>query len=205
MEEHGNMKDILNEIITDNFHNQKEIIYYNEASVQLKIGFELFKRLKTEPVLEYRIKETNEYLDIFIEYDNKKYGIELKYKTKKINEYDFKNQGAQNNGKFDFIKDISRIEKFIEVEEIDAGFAILITNDDLYCKPARLGTKVKAFDLIDKETDNKKILQKGSYKAEWKGRKQQELCLKSVRQINWSCKSTEETDCAYFQHCIVEI
>lgn len=76
--------------------------------------------------------------------------IELKYKTIKSN-YDrniygnieLTNQGAADLGKYDYLKDISRIEKFKEKQTADftinpilkkyiAGYAIILTNEDKY-------------------------------------------------------------------------
>ena len=137
------MKDILERIISDNFTNQSFRKYYNEAQIQYKIGIEIYKEIGTEPIFEYKVSnnENNqkEYIDLFVDH-NGKTGIEIKYKTKKIENEDYVNQGAQNNGKYDFIKDVFRLEKFKEKEIIDRGYSILITNDSMLSPMGRTST-----------------------------------------------------------------
>ena len=58
--------------------------------------------------------------------------IELKYKTSKLKvsiddeEYQLKTHGAYPVSRYEFIKDISRLEVF------GGGFAVFLTNDNLY-------------------------------------------------------------------------
>ena len=68
--------------------------------------------------------------------------IELKYKTKKkkyqtlnFGEIELKNHAAQDLGRYDFIKDIERIEKWGKnntSKKLKIGFAIFLTNDSVY-------------------------------------------------------------------------
>lgn len=98
-------------------------------------------------------KKTPMYIDILIIYKNKWYPIELKYKTKKIRDkiansdgyknekdedelIDLKEQGAQDQGRCNFLWDISRLEKLKEQkrDKFGKGYAIFITNDSSYEK-----------------------------------------------------------------------
>ena len=109
---------------------------------QLKINLNKRKLGLNARFILVKIKKFE--LDIFLEIKNEKVGIELKYKTKSIypknkekkyqcpktNEmFDLKTQAAHGNAGYDFIKDISRIEKLQGNKNIDKGFAILLTND----------------------------------------------------------------------------
>ncbi|GAB1433072.1 hypothetical protein MASR2M29_16970 [Spirochaetota bacterium] len=181
------MKQLLESIVNENFVNQTEKQYHIEAQVQQKIGIEIFKRTYTnekpiEPTLEYRFtnetRNTNEYIDIFFSYEKLKMGIELKYKTSAKNETSYIQQGAQNNGKYDFIKDIYRLEKAKENGIIDKGFALLLTNDKSYWTAARKGSSVKAFDLLANTCTKEKYIPK------WKDRKET-LKLNNQYQITW--------------------
>jgi len=156
-------KNLLTEIIEQFLlHQPPEDGYYSEASAQLKIGLELSKRVKSEPKLEYYHKASNSYLDIFINIDGVRYGVELKYKTKAQKGFFYKDQGAQNNGLYFFLADISRIELFKKDGIIDEGFSVFLTNDPTYWKEKRAGSLVKPFEL----TDGTHI--QGAYTPTWK-------------------------------------
>ncbi len=180
--------------------------FYSEASVQQKLGIELYKKYKVEPILEKKIPGEREYLDIFFELNNKKYGIELKYKTKYVNdEFEYINQSAQNNAKFDFIYDVYRLNRFVENNVINEGFSILITNDRLYWMPAKTGSKVEKFNLIQ----STEIA--GKYTAKWKGREKKPPFdfNNNSYEIEWFPKENEfksiEDEQAKFNFCMVHI
>lgn len=88
------------------------------------------------------------YIDIVVKKDQEYCLIELKYKTKEIasqkidrfgeslgNETILKNQSAQNYGKYNFWKDVRRIELVTEkFKNVKGGLAIFLTNDQSYLK-----------------------------------------------------------------------
>jgi len=85
-----------------------------------------------------------ERLDMFVLDGDQSYAIELKYKTRKLNlahdgeEFRLSNHGAQDTGRYDFVKDIGRLERFVHAHGNNLiGYAILLTNDDLYWKEAK--------------------------------------------------------------------
>jgi hypothetical protein len=98
----------------------KRRIFCSEKDFQFALAWEIQKCYdKSNIRLEYCPNlEKNVHIDIIVELDNKYYPIELKYKTKTFigkdnNEnYFLKNQGAQDIGKYDYLKDIQRIEQF---------------------------------------------------------------------------------------------
>jgi len=142
--------------------------YYNEAQIQYKLAVELYKNFGIEPTLEWYVGKwddgTKKYIDMVFEVEGKKVGIELKYKTQKLKTGDYTNQGAQNNGKFHFFKDIERLEMLKgDKAKIEKGFAILITNDHLYWNAAKTETSVARFNLCDGEK-----LQEKTYRADWR-------------------------------------
>ncbi|MYC65061.1 MAG: hypothetical protein F4X12_01865 [Acidobacteriia bacterium] len=79
------------------------------------------------------------YLDIWLP------GIgtafELKYLSRKLNffregeSFALRNQGAQDIRRYDFLKDIQRLEQLRTLPNVLAGFAILLTNDPTYWNP----------------------------------------------------------------------
>ncbi|GAI41752.1 unnamed protein product [marine sediment metagenome] len=86
------------------------------------------------------MNEKETYFDIFAFKDSKIVRIEVKYKTKNLDtkmadeKFSLKNQGAQDQGRHDFIKDISRLEKALGIYHDSTGFAIFLTNDESYWK-----------------------------------------------------------------------
>lgn len=76
----------------------------------------------------YSINSKRFELDIYVEQNNERIGIELKYKTKSLpggivtigaEEYHLKNHAALGSARYDFIKDISRIEQLIKSNHIE--------------------------------------------------------------------------------------
>ena len=80
--------------------------------------------------------------------------LELKYRTRNLNIesngelFTLLNQSAPDQGRYDFLKDIQRLEQLSKQPDTRSGFAILLTNDPAYWKPpARLDTFDAAFRL----------------------------------------------------------
>ena len=67
--------------------------------------------------------------------------LELKYLSRKLNllregeSFALRNQGAQDIRRYDFLKDIQRLEQLRTLPNALAGFAILLTNDPTYWNP----------------------------------------------------------------------
>jgi hypothetical protein len=78
------------------------------------------------------------YLDIVVESDNKRTAIELKYKTRKLDvtvngeTFRLADQGAQDCGKYDVLKDIERLERIVDGEQFHEGYMVFLTNDPHY-------------------------------------------------------------------------
>lgn len=193
------MKNKLQNIITSFFLKQDTKQYYVEAQVQHKLAIEIYKQFAIEAELEYYYKNThndnNSYLDIFFESPHgSRIGIELKYKTRCYNAGDtYKNQGAQNNSKYDFIKDIQRLEEMKSNNLIDTGYALLITNDHTYWTAARPDSMVSPFDLTDNTTLT------NTYIPEWKDRTEP-IVLTNSYILKWD--SLED---AAFKSLLVEV
>lgn len=64
--------------------------------------------------------------------------FEVRNKTKKLSfsyngtSYELKNHGAQDQGRYDFVKDIEKVEKAVSSRRNIKGYAILISNDPYY-------------------------------------------------------------------------
>jgi len=129
---------------------------FDEKGVQMKIGLELIKELKLDNKLQFEKKIINDelqkkdYLDIFLFHNNKKIGIELKFKTKGSDGTFFSNQGAETNGQHSFFWDLHRLNDLVDREKINEGYQIFITNDSSYWNEKKRTTS-KFIIKIDKE------------------------------------------------------
>ena len=78
------------------------------------------------------------YLDIWLESMGVAVAVELKYRTQKLvlertgESFALRNQAAQPLGRYDFIKDIRRLERVVADGPAETGFAVLLTNDPSY-------------------------------------------------------------------------
>ena len=143
----------------------------------------------------------------------KKY-IELKYKTRKLehsiegDDYDLKDQSAQDNGRYDFLRDISRVEK------LGGGFAVFLTNDRIYWEPGKRETFDREFRLhVDK-------LERGCHAWDSKARHPERsgratpIKLQHSYLLNWKCFRNKLPDVAgngrntnnrQFRYLLVEV
>lgn len=137
--------------ILDNFA-EKGILFSNERQFQLEFASELKKMFDNVylELLDYSENGKN-YVDIVVDVGNNKYvAIELKYTTRDMNllykttnreVYTFK-QGAGDIRRFDYLKDVERLEKLekrnnssvfgIVGAKVIKGFAIIMTNDNYH-------------------------------------------------------------------------
>ena len=128
-----NLEEILKNLIKD------RPLFHSEADFQFALAWQIKKKYQDADIrLEYPIEdEGRKYVDILVD---GKYLIELKYKTRELNgsydgeSYNLKEQGAQDHARYDFIKDISRIETFDINPSFNQGYVIFLTNDLSFCE-----------------------------------------------------------------------
>jgi len=121
--------------------SKKRPIFHSEADFQHALAWEIHKQLPESAIrLERRYSKGNKriYFDIWIDYKGETIIIELKYKTKEVSveidneKFNLRNHGAWDLGRYDFIKDISRLEKIVLSNKNKTGYAIFLTNDNSY-------------------------------------------------------------------------
>ena len=138
--------------------SKKRSIFHSEADFQHALAWELHEKWckKASIRLEYKVGEEGErkYVDIWVKGDKYTYAIELKYKTKsciireKGEEYNLLNQSAQDIGRYDYLKDVQRLEQIRAKRGKVIGYAIFLTNDRLYWdEPKRSGTVDEMFRI----------------------------------------------------------
>ena len=119
--------------------------YHSEADFQHAFAWEIHRRSPDTSIrLERPMSVEGEplYLDLLFQQPNRAIAVELKYKTKKFlgkldgEDFHLKDQQALDSGRFDFIKDICRLEKMALNVGNCEGYAILLTNVSAYWKPS---------------------------------------------------------------------
>ncbi len=109
-------------------------IFHLEADFQHALAWQ-FHLSGYDVRLEYKLYDDT-YVDIW--FPKECIAIELKYlttcftKTVCGENFKLKNQSAQDTRRYDFLKDIQRIETGIARMDVKYGYAILLTNDKIY-------------------------------------------------------------------------
>lgn len=134
---------------------KKRPVFHSEADFQFALAWLLQERHpKAEVRLEYRAAKLLEsghpaksqkkaYIDIWIEDQGAFCAIELKYKTWPLTttvekeEFNLLDQSAENLGRYDFCRDIGRLEKLKQEYRPLTGFAVFLTNDERCWLPRR--------------------------------------------------------------------
>lgn len=132
------MKDIAQILLT---LAKKRPLFHSEADFQHSLAWEI-QRHKPAGLLrlEYPYSNKRKYLDILVKDQQALICIELKYKTEVYKEsvdgeaFDLLYQGAQDIARYDFLKDIQRLEQY---HGMTKGYAIFLTNDRKYWEPSR--------------------------------------------------------------------
>lgn len=216
----NNLVDIVKKDIST-FLERNRKLFFNERNFQMHLSTYLLGIGNYDEVfLEYYVPKTELqdyvwnsklYLDIVIRKGNEYLPIELKYKTKKISEKKLKrfgedlgifeilkNQGAQNLGKYNFWKDVRRLELLRDkFSTIHNGIAVFVTNDEYYTKSAK-DSGVSPFDMNEGDHGTDKSWNKDLSCAETYPKFEVEKCYS----IEWR---KVELDSEQFYYCILVV
>ncbi len=171
-------------------------IFHLEADFQFTLAWHI-QRLMPESEIRLEFKPFSLegiYVDIWLPCEGTV--IELKYFTRELDaEHDgerftLRNQAANPLRRYDFIKDIERIERIVErVRPASNGFAVLLTNDPYYWKAPsanwrntidaafrlhegrRLNDRLHWSDMVNEETvrgREEPITLNDSYQLRWR-------------------------------------
>ena len=190
-------------------------IFHSEADFQFSLAWELQKILPNAKIrLEYcPIFDNNMHIDIYVIDDGHSYPIELKYKTKGISKsingehYNLKNQSAHDIGRYDFLYDISRIEKAKVLDEnFESGFAIILTNDSAYWSAPYTNNTV---DYAFRIHEGKMLAGSLSWGEKAgngtnKGR-EDSIELIGNYKTTWLSFSNVGVPCGEFRYCLIEV
>ena len=203
-----NIHKILSEL------SKERQIFHSEADFQHALAWKIHETYKDQFQirLEKRIdihEKKNSYFDIILKSKKQEIGIELKYKTKDVGSIIFKgelfklkNQLANDLGRYDFLKDISRLEQFKEKFN-QKGFAIFLTNDSKYWNgPKKTNPIDKKFNIGQNiKLSGKLSWDKKAKDGTTKGRPS--LVLNNEYEFVW--KDYSKSDKFEFKYTLIEI
>lgn len=138
--------------------SQQRPIFHSEADFQHALAWLIHLHQPDARIrLEYRpLPHEPLYLDLWVQDDQHALAIELKYPTRRLSvehageQFSLRNQAAQDLTRYDFVKDIRRLERIVLARPGVTGYAILLTNDSSYWTLSRRpGTVDAAFRLHD--------------------------------------------------------
>lgn len=137
----------------------KRQIFHSEADFQHALAWEIhdgYPRCSIRLELRLLHLDNPAYLDILAVSEDATLAIELKYKTRRLlanvgeEAFYLSDQSAQDTGRYDFLKDIQRLEQFVDKHNRAIGYAIMLTNDSSYWKTPRDSQTVDAnFQIHD--------------------------------------------------------
>jgi hypothetical protein len=133
-------------------------VFHSEADFQHAVAWAVHEvypdaalRLEYKPWPVERV-----YIDIWVRLGGEQVAIELKYPTRGISvevqqeAFMLRDQAAQDITRYDFIKDIVRLERAVREGIASRGMAIMLTNDSAYWKqPLRTSSVDAAFRISD--------------------------------------------------------
>jgi len=133
-------------------------VFHSEADFQHAFAWLLHQR---HPELAVRLEvpvhvgESCLHLDVMAFSETLRVAIEIKYKTRAAlcvagtEVFGLTSQAAQDLGRYDFVKDVERLERVAAARPGTIGYAVLLTNDQSYWKAGRPGSVDEDFRLYD--------------------------------------------------------
>ena len=158
-------------------------------------------------------KSNSVCVDIVVQDGETLIPIELKYKTKgfsgKFGDVDIvlKNHGAQDQGRYDFLKDIERLEGFCGCKKytVGTGYAIFLTNDSMYWEPSKRDCVDQLFRIHKGREITGDIHWVGETKPGTTKGRDKPLHLEGQYQITWNPYELAKNKKLQFQYTIIKI
>ena len=187
-------------------------VFHSEADFQHALAWRIHaERLDASVRLEWPDATERIYVDLWL--PTSEVAVELKYLTRKLDveregeRFALRNQGAQDIRRYDFLKDIQRLERLSSRTDVRAGFAILLTNDPTYWNPPRReGTVDAQFRLHDGRTIEGKLAWSEDASPGTKKGREDAICLEGSYGLPWQ-EYAEAEDGPYrrFRYLAVQI
>lgn len=199
--------------------SEQRSVFHSEADFQHALAWEVHRRMPQASVrLERPVKLSTVdkplHVDVWIECDGDILIIELKYKTTALQTLErgerfiLQTHGARDLGRYDFIKDVWRVETIVASSTRAAGYAILLTNDPLYWARSHHGRTVDANLRLHEGRDLHGTLDWGTQASEGTKRgRERALQLTGSYPLRWKdySRASVEAKCTKFRYLAVAI
>lgn len=192
-------------------------VFHSEADFRFALAWHIAQDTSDAVRLErpFSIGGANRYLDIWLRTPG--IAIELKYRTRSLltkndgERFSLKDKSAHDQGRYDFIRDIRRIEKIADdrrvadCNEFSRGFAILLTNDPAYWKVGGAGTIDEDFRVHEgRRFTGRMAWAKRASEGTTKKRRDP-LTLRDEYELHWRPYSKFPTESEEFRYLAVEV
>ena len=193
-------------------------IFHSEADFQFALARQIETLMPDRGIrLErpFAFDGANRYLDLWLRAPG--IAIELKYRTRRLSfrhegeSFSLKNQNARDHGRYDFIEDIRRIEEIAtkrrvaDGDQFSQGYAVLLTNDNLYWENGGEGTVDEAFRIHEGRQLKRRMAwapwaSEGTIKD-----RESPLALHNSYTLRWRPYSSPPTENGKFRYLAVKI
>ena len=189
-------------------------IFNMEADFQFALGWEIQKKFPDWSV-RFEHKPTNLkdriFVDLWIKGDQTS-AIELKYKTRKLDvnvkgeSFNLLDQAAQDLGRYDFLKDIERLENIVSIHDNVKGYAIILTNDSAYWKSPTTETVDAEFRMHEGRILNGELAWGTEAGAGTMRKREKPIKLTGTYKLSWKDYSqVSSTSYGKFRYLFLEI
>lgn len=191
-------------------------VFHSEADFQHAFAWELHLRQPNASIrLEKPLRTAGKslHLDFLIEHAGKSVAVELKYKTRSLKlsldgeDFHLSSHSAQDLGRYDFIKDICRLEEITSTISDCEGWAIMLTNDSAYWKtPLNTETVDAAFRLTEGRILNGDLAWTDQASAGTKKNRESDLSVSGKYKLAWEdYSSVTSQSYSDFRYLAVEV
>ena len=189
-------------------------IFNMEKDFQLALGWEIQKKFPDWSV-RFEHKPTNLkdriFVDLWIKGDQTS-AIELKYKTRKLDvnvkgeSFNLLDQAAQDLGRYDFLKDVERLENIVSTHNNVKGYAVILTNDSAYWKSPTTETVDAEFRMHEGRILNGELAWGTEAGAGTMRKREKPIKLTGTYKLSWKDYSqVSSTSYGKFRYLFLEI
>ena len=189
-------------------------IFNMEKDFQLALGWEIQKKIPDWSVrFEYKPPNFKKriFVDLWIKGDQTS-AIELKYKTRKLDvnvkgeSFNLLDQSAQDIGRYDFLKDVERLENIVSTHNNVKGYAVILTNDSAYWKSPTTETVDAEFRMHEGRILNGELAWGTEAGAGTMRKREKPIKLTGTYKLSWKDYSqVSSTSYGKFRYLFLEI
>ncbi len=191
-------------------------IFHSEADFQHALAWEIHEEAPGSEIrleVPFRVDARTEYVDLLVRTPRARIAFELKYKTRRLEaelkgeRYQLASHGAQDLARYDFLKDVARIERFVSEGRADFGYALMLTNDGGYWKVAKRQSTIDAHFRLCEGRDVSGTLSWGEHAAKGTTAGREKLIeLRNQYRISWGTYSdTASLEASSFRYLLLRV